>query len=1034
MGSDQQSENEAKLTRPMERVPSLVDTENLSRDINIDLVEPIPDRKPSEEIDFDRIYKPPSEPVELTVYENKCPIIGILIPFSILGTLIRVGLQSLETYNGAPVFGLVYAQWIGCFIMGVVVWSKIKLLQWYLPLHTGLSTGLCGSITTFSSWQLDIFKEFSNYHGADHATGYNILAAISQLLVTIAVSLCGLQFGYHAGKLWTVEKEKRTKIVACGYSLRRLKAYDYCIMIFGVLSWVAVVMAAIFTPSRRDVALSCVFAPVGALLRWYLARLNTIGHGKYPWGTFTANVFGTAVLGGITVAQSSGNLNIVDCDVTNALATGFCGCLTTISTFTVELTTLPFGRSYKYAVISIVLSQVLMFAILVDENSSSGNRTERLALNRKVLKTLSCSVMPPKGKKPAGSLGRAVIRSRFQGQRAIAIDEGKLHTTDIAEEPNWVKMQSITQENDLEAFLSTAQLAETDFTAERLNVRVVEDNYLNPFLLSENEEKERLKKQEANVDKLAVPRRPQWDKSMTAEQVQRNEREAFLEWRRGMAKLEEEEGLLLTPFERNIEVWRQLWRVIERSQLVVQIVDARNPLLFRSADLEKYVKEVDPQKRNLLLINKGDFLTTEQRRRWADHLDAQGIRYTFFSAALAAKQQEEEKARKEKEDLEKALRAEKAIDDDDDTESHSSDEENTDKVTEDLADTHISEQNEQPSNEDERIRIRTTTDLLDLLIEETPKVDDEQKITIGLVGYPNVGKSSTINALIGEKRVSVSSTPGKTKHFQTIHLTPSIVLCDCPGLVFPTFSTTKADQVCNGVLPIDQLREHTGPTGLVARRIPQNVLEQTYGIRIRVQPIEDGGTGIPTSAELCSTYAIARGYFRSSQGNPDEARAARYILKDYVNGKLLFCHPPPGYDADEFNRENHEAALKVHKKLAPTTRVPANALSYVAPAGRPSAPLGSKTEAVDNAFFKAHMAAPSVRGKAKSAIGAGYSRTQLYPHQRMIADDGTLIPQGRRERLALAASVRGDSDVSDKKHKKGKRSKARTSGAGYDYL
>jgi large subunit GTPase 1 len=78
-------------------------------------------------------------------------------------------------------------------------------------------------------------------------------------------------------------------------------------------------------------------------------------------------------------------------------------------------------------------------------------------------------------------------------------------------------------------------------------------------------------------------------------------------------RLEEEEGLLLTPYEKNLEVWRQLWRVIERSRLVVQIVDARNPLLFRSADLDKYVKDVDPRKGNLLLINKADFLTKQQR-------------------------------------------------------------------------------------------------------------------------------------------------------------------------------------------------------------------------------------------------------------------------------------------------------------------------------------------------------------------------------------------------------------------------------------
>ena len=42
------------------------------------------------------------------------------------------------------------------------------------------------------------------------------------------------------------------------------------------------------------------------------------------------------------------------------------------------------------------------------------------------------------------------------------------------------------------------------------------------------------------------------------------ERDGFLEWRRSLAKLEENERLVLTPFERNIEFWRQLWRVVER--------------------------------------------------------------------------------------------------------------------------------------------------------------------------------------------------------------------------------------------------------------------------------------------------------------------------------------------------------------------------------------------------------------------------------------------------------------------------------------
>lgn len=52
----------------------------------------------------------------------------------------------------------------------------------------------------------------------------------------------------------------------------------------------------------------------------------------------------------------------------------------------------------------------------------------------------------------------------------------------------------------------------------------------------------------------------------------------------------------------------------------------------------------------------------------------------------------------------------------------------------------------------------------------------ERQLVVGMVGYPNVGKSSTINKLVGSKKVSVSATPGKTRHFQTIHI-DSQVLC-----------------------------------------------------------------------------------------------------------------------------------------------------------------------------------------------------------------------------------------------------------------
>lgn len=92
------------------------------------------------------------------------------------------------------------------------------------------------------------------------------------------------------------------------------------------------------------------------------------------------------------------------------------------------------------------------------------------------------------------------------------------------------------------------------------------------------------------------------------------------------------QGFLLTPYEKNLEFWRQLWRVVERSDVVVQIVDSRVPLMFRSHDLEAYVHEVSPNKMNAILVNKSDFLTESQRQAWAEYFTKEKVRVLFFSA------------------------------------------------------------------------------------------------------------------------------------------------------------------------------------------------------------------------------------------------------------------------------------------------------------------------------------------------------------------------------------------------------------------
>ncbi|KAF2764276.1 P-loop containing nucleoside triphosphate hydrolase protein [Teratosphaeria nubilosa] len=605
----------------------------------------------------------------------------------------------------------------------------------------------------------------------------------------------------------------------------------------------------------------------------------------------------------------------------------------------------------------------------------------------------------PKSKQSVG-LGNALMNDRFRnkatnmhktsaqhtGQIKRRDQQGNEYLTPGKKEADWVKMRSVTEQGALDEFLSTAELAGTDFTAEKMNnVKIIHTDQKNPYLLSADQERGVVRKQNAKRKRLTVPRRPPWDESTTPQELDRKEKASMLEWRRGLAELQEVDDLLLTPFERNLEVWRQLWRVIERSDLVVQIVDARNPLLFRSEDLENYVKEVDTKKRNLLLVNKADMMTLEQRTAWADWFVEHKINFRFFSAELA---RETNEARQETQAnafdaLAQQEDDEEDSEDDDDEEDDSEDDDEL--IAQEAQKVHLQDKHDEdeqwvdeetvdgeekldgvPLSADDRTRILTTDDLEDLFLQHSPKTPDAsgRKTSIGLVGYPNVGKSSTINALLGAKKVSVSATPGKTKHFQTIHLSDRVILCDCPGLVFPNFATTKAELVCSGVLPIDQLRECTGPAALVAQRIPRPFLEAVYGMKINVRAIEEGGTGVPTGEEMLRAYARARGYYTQGVGQPDESRAVRQILKDYVKGKLLFCHPPPstdgpGIDARHFNRElydihhlpqKRQAQLAAESSTTTTSSSDPSLMDAASDVLLPPAG-GAKTRNLDQAFF-----------------------------------------------------------------------------------
>lgn len=306
-----------------------------------------------------------------------------------------------------------------------------------------------------------------------------------------------------------------------------------------------------------------------------------------------------------------------------------------------------------------------------------------------------------------------------------------------------------------------------------------------------------------------------------------------------------------------------MWRVLERSDVVVQIVDARNPLLFWCEDLSKYVKEISENKLNLVLLNKADYLSEKQREYWFRYFSSLNMHVAFFSAMLAS------------------------------TENASipTNENNLDQIKEEIAKLDTAVQSAADSlsrilvavndlvhskgldgkkylacplnNGDITIprntnssKILSRAELISYLKTlHTKSKTNESATTVGLVGYPNVGKSSTINALLTMKKVSVSATPGKTKHFQTLHLDDNLVLCDCPGLVMPSFVYTKAEMIINGILPVDQMRDHVPPINLISNLIPRHVIEDQYGIMLP-KPLEGEDVDrCPTAEEILNCYA-----------------------------------------------------------------------------------------------------------------------------------------------------------------------------------
>lgn len=376
------------------------------------------------------------------------------------------------------------------------------------------------------------------------------------------------------------------------------------------------------------------------------------------------------------------------------------------------------------------------------------------------------------------------------------------------------------------------------------------------------------------------PVRPPWHHTFQKEEIEKREDSYFVDY---IKDLYSKYGEKLNHFEHNLEVWRQLWRVLELSDMFLLIADMRHPLFHFPVSLYTHITDI-LKKPVILLLNKCDLIPKEAQIQWIKYFkhNYPKVHIALFTAFNDTHDPNEPKQKKrglrKKPDYTLVTKLWEKIKDI-----------NPKKVID-------------PSSFDDMIRKTVAAMNNEIDTSEHFKREDKVQVsdnhlTIGLIGHPNVGKSCVLNALVGKHVVSASYTPGHTKHFQTFFVHEQIKLCDSPGLVFPAINMPKQLQVLCGIYPISQVREPFSPIHYLAERVRvEEILKLPFPEDMFDEETDD--PSLWSGWLICVAYA-EKWKLTTKTGRLDEFRAANRILRDVLYGNiLLYFDPPEGTNYD----------------------------------------------------------------------------------------------------------------------------------------